>query len=212
MGEKLTYGLRARRHLARRDDILKRLIAAIGPCTLAPDPNGFGLLVRSIIAQQISAKAASAIHARLERVLSPHGVTPTGILQSKDEQLQSAGLSANKMRSLRDLADKVHGGAVPLDRLESFSDEEVIAALLPVRGIGRWTAQMFLIFALGRPDVLPLDDLGLRTGAKRAYELADLPDRKQLLALAEPWQPFRTVATWYLWRSLGSVPQSDPQE
>jgi DNA-3-methyladenine glycosylase II len=199
----------ARRHLSRRDPVLKRLIAVIGRCTLWHNPDGFATLARSIISQQISSRAAQSISARLEQVLAPAGLTPSGILAATDEGLRSAGLSAAKARSLRDLSDKVHTGAVPLGRLHALTDEEVIACLLPVRGIGRWTAQMFLVFSLGRLDVLPVDDLGLRVGAQRQYGLPDLPGRAELLKLGEPWRPYRTVATWYLWRSLGSVPQSD---
>jgi DNA-3-methyladenine glycosylase II len=199
---------KARRHLARRDAVLKRLIAAVGPCTLRHEPDGFAALLRSIISQQISTKAAASIHARLLDTLGRRGLRPKALLALSDEQMRAAGLSASKVRSLRDLADKVHTGAVPMRDLPEMDDEEVIAALLPVRGIGRWTAQMFLIFSLGRPDVLPVDDLGLRAGVRQAYELTDLPDRTALTEMAEPWRPYRSVATWYFWRSRGFVPQS----
>ncbi|MBY0524369.1 MAG: DNA-3-methyladenine glycosylase [Gemmataceae bacterium] len=204
---------KARRHLARRDAVLKQLIASVGPCTLPPSPTDrFGLLVRSIIAQQISTKAAHTIGERLRTALGRPGVKPSTILKASDELLRGAGLSSNKARSLRDLAEKVHTGIVPLDELHEFDDEKVIELLVPVRGIGRWTAQMFLIFALGRLDVLPVDDLGLRAGAQRAYELAELPGRKELEELGEPWRPYRSIATWYFWRSLSSVPQSQTNE
>jgi DNA-3-methyladenine glycosylase II len=199
---------RAQRHLARRDPLLKPLIAAVGHCTLAPDTNHFGLLVRSIISQQISTRAALSIRLKLEQSLQPHGLKPAAILAASDEQLRGAGLSANKARSLRDLAEKVHSKAVPLKRLRDLPDEEVIEKLIPVRGIGRWTAEMFLIFSLGRLDVLPVDDLGLRVGVQRLYELPDPPTKRQLHELGEPWRPYRSIATWYFWRSLGSVPQS----
>jgi DNA-3-methyladenine glycosylase II len=199
---------KARRHLARRDPILKQLIRVVGPCTLQPNPDRFGLLVRSIISQQISTKAALSIRTRLEQALRPAGVTAAAIRAATDEVLRSAGLSGNKMRSLRDLAEQVHTGAVPLHDLHDATDEEVIARLVPVRGIGRWTAQMFLIFSLGRMDVLPVDDLGLRVGVQRAYALTEQPRRAELEELAAPWQPYRSVATWYFWRSLGAVPQS----
>lgn len=199
---------RARRHLSRRDPILKALIRAIGACTLQPDgSNPFGLLVRSIVSQQISSKAASAIHGRLQQAVGDP-ITPKALLKAKDAVLRAAGLSAGKLLSLRDLAHKVHTRAVPLDELHAWPDEDVIEHLIPVRGIGRWTAQMFLIFALGRLDVLPVDDLGLRAGTHRAYGLAGLPRRQQLEELAEPWRPYRTIATWYFWRSLGTVPPS----
>ncbi|HXG11062.1 MAG TPA: DNA-3-methyladenine glycosylase [Gemmataceae bacterium] len=201
--------LKAQRHLARRDRVLQRLIATVGPCTLWPNPDRFGLLVRSIISQQISTRAAEAIYARLEDTLGKKGITPDAVLALPEEALRAAGLSSAKARSLRDLAAKVHSKVVPLDDLHKADDEEVIAALLPVRGIGRWTAQMFLIFSLGRLDVLPVDDFGLRSGIRQQYGLKELPDRRKVQELAEPWRPYRTVATWYLWRSLGAVPQSE---
>jgi DNA-3-methyladenine glycosylase II len=201
---------KAQRHLARRDAVLKRLIAHVGPCTLRPDPDGFGVLARSIVSQQISTKAALSIAARLLEVLGKAGLSPKALLAASDEALRSAGLSANKVRSLRDLAEKVHGGAVPLDDLPERSDEEVIATLLPVRGIGRWTAEMFLIFSLGRFDVLPVGDYGLRAGVQRAYKLEETPGKDELTKLAEPWQPYRSIGTWFIWKSAGPVPQSDP--
>jgi DNA-3-methyladenine glycosylase II len=200
---------RARRHLMRKDPVLKRLIAAVGTYTLQPNgKDRFGLLVRSIISQQISGKAAAAIHARVREAVGAPTITPALILKARDDVLRGAGLSAGKLLSLRDLATKVHSGDAPLDRLHEMHDEEVIAALVPIRGIGRWTAQMFLIFALGRLDVLPVDDLGLRMGTKRHYALEESPTRRELEELAEPWRPYRTVATWYFWRSFGAVPQS----
>ncbi len=208
MGAMTLDQTKARRHLARRDPVLKQLIAAVGPCTLRHEPDGFAALVRSIVAQQISTRAAASIHARLLAALGRRRVRPAALLALSDQELRAAGLSASKARSLRDLAEKVHGGQVPLQRLPELTDEEVIALLVPVRGIGRWTAQMFLIFSLGRPDVLPLDDLGLRAGVQQAYALPDLPDRAALTALAEAWRPYRSVATWYFWRSRGFVPQS----
>jgi DNA-3-methyladenine glycosylase II len=199
---------KARRHLTRRDPVLKQLIAAVGPCTLRYEPDGFAALVRSIIAQQISTKAAASIHARLLQALGRKALRPAALLALSDDDLRGAGLSASKQRSLRDLAEKLHTGVVPLGRLPTMTDEEVIDALIPVRGIGRWTAQMFLMFSLGRPDVLPVDDLGLRAGVQKVYELAELPRREVLTELAEPWRPYRSVATWYVWRSRGFVPQS----
>jgi DNA-3-methyladenine glycosylase II len=200
---------KARRHLVRRDAVLRQLIGHVGPCTLRHEPDGFAALARSIISQQISTKAAAAIHGRLLETLGRRGLRPAALLALADDQLRAAGLSGSKARSLRDLAEKVHSRAVPLRRLPEMSDDEVIECLLPVRGVGRWTAQMFLIFSLGRPDVLPVDDLGLRTGVQQVYGLAGLPDRAALTELAEPWRPYRSVATWYFWRSRGFVPQSD---
>jgi DNA-3-methyladenine glycosylase II len=200
--------VKAQRHLARRDKVLKQLIAAVGPCTLRLNPDRFGLLIRSILSQQISGKAAASIGARLVQALGPAGLTPGGILALPDETLRAAGLSVAKARAVRDLAEKVHGKSVPLETLHDLTDEEVIAALVPVRGIGRWTAEMFLIFSLGRFDVLPVADLGLRAGVQEQYGLAELPAKAELTELAEPWRPYRSIATWYFWRSRGPVPQS----
>jgi DNA-3-methyladenine glycosylase II len=208
----LTVFVKAQRHLSRRDPVLKRLIAAVGHCTLCHDPNRFAVLARSIIAQQISTKAAASIRQKLQQTLEPEGVTPAGILAASPESLRGAGLSAGKVKALVDLADKVHQGVVPLDDLHEMEDEEVIARLVPVYGIGRWTAEMFLIFSLGRLDILPVADRGLRVGAQVQYGLPDIPDKARLEELAEPWRPYRSVATWYFWRSFGAVPQSGPEE
>jgi DNA-3-methyladenine glycosylase II len=199
----------ARRHLARRDAVLKRVIAQVGACTLWQNPNRFGALARSIIGQQISTKAAASIAARLEEAVGRKGLRPKAILALPDLALRDAGLSAAKSRALRDLAAKVADGSVPLNRIHEHPDEEVIARLIQIWGIGRWTAEMFLIFSLGRLDVLPVDDGGLRAAVQRQYGLPDPPAKGHLTELAEPWRPYRSIATWYLWRSLGFVPQSD---
>lgn len=203
----LDYG-KAHRHLSRRDTILRRLIREYGPCTLRSDPDGFGVLCRSIISQQISTKAAISITAKLLKVLGRRGLRPAAVAAASDEDLRGAGLSASKLRSLRDLSQKVLDREVPLKKLADMPDEEVIDCLLPVHGIGPWTAEMFLIFSLGRLDVLPLGDLGLRAGIQRQYEFPEVPGKDALTALAEPWRPYRTVATWFFWRSFGNVPQS----
>ncbi len=205
---KLAYS-QAQRHLARSDAVLKRLMAQVGACTLQPDPDGFAVLVRSIISQQISTRAAAAIRSRLQQTLAPHGLQPEAVAQARASTLRQAGLSEAKTRALHDLAAKTLNGTLQLDLLRNWPDEEVIAHLLPVRGIGRWTAEMFLIFSLGRLDVLPLADFGLRAGVRNQYQMQELPTREELLHLAEEWRPYRTVATWFIWRSFGAVPQSD---
>jgi DNA-3-methyladenine glycosylase II len=199
---------KAQRHLARRDPVLKRLIATVGPCTLRYEPNRFASLARSIISQQISTKAALAIRMRLEEALGGQGITPPGILALSDQALRAVGLSGSKQKSLRDLATHAHRGVVSLEAIHELEDEAVVATLVPIRGVGRWTAQMFLIFSLGRLDVLPVDDLGLRAGVQDCYGLPELPDKAGLTELAEPWRPYRSIATWYFWRSRGFVPQS----
>lgn len=193
---------RIRRYLARRDPVLKNLIKQVGTCQLSPTTQYFFALGRSIIAQQISTKAASSITKRVEQALAPGGWTPDAVLQTSTEALRSAGLSSAKERSLRDLALHIQGGKVGFEDITRCSDEEVIERLIPVRGIGRWTAEMFLIFSLARPDVLPVTDLGLRAGVQRHYGLAELPDKETLATLAEPWRPYRSVATWYIWKSV----------
>jgi DNA-3-methyladenine glycosylase II len=198
----------AQRHLSRRDRVLKRLIANVGPCTLMHNPDGFSVLVRAIVSQQISWKAAMAISSRLETSLGRKGICPGTILRASDEKLRSAGLSASKALSLRDLAERCRKKEIHFAELPALDDEEVIARLVPVRGIGRWTAEMFLIFSLGRTDVLPLADYGLRAGVQKNYQLTEIPGKQELTELAEPWRPYRSIATWFIWRSLGNVPQS----
>ena len=194
---------KAQRHLSRRDKVLKGLIGRVGPCTLIHNPNGFAILARSIISQQISTKAARAIGGRLLKTLGRSGLRPGSILKQPDEALRAAGLSANKVRCLRDLAEKCAAGEVPLKKLADMPDEEVIEKLIPVRGIGRWTAEMFLIFSLGRLDVFPIADFGLRAGIRNEYGLEDLPDKVTLNRIGESWRPYRSVGTWFIWRSLG---------
>ena len=199
----------AQRYLARRDPVLKAIIRTIGPCSLRYRPDRFAALVRSIISQQISTKAAAAIAARFESILASTGITPAAVLALSPEALRTAGLSAAKTRALYDLAEKIQDGTVPLKRIHKLPDEEVIASLLPVMGIGRWTAEMFLIFSLGRLDVFPVDDGGVRTAIRKQYGLSETPTKATLVERAEPWRPYRSIATWYFWRSLGAVPQSD---
>jgi DNA-3-methyladenine glycosylase II len=197
---------RARRHLSRRDAVLRTLMTRVGRCTLEPGGDCFAALVRAVVAQMISTKAARAITMRLETMVG--GLAPERILAAGEERLRGAGLSGSKAQALADLAAHVADGRLPLTRLEELDDEEVIARLVPIRGIGRWTAEMFLIFSLGRLDVLPVDDFGLRAGVRDQYRLKELPGRAALRELGECWRPYRSVATWYLWRSRGFVPQS----
>ncbi len=206
MGEVSLVFRKAQRHLNRRDAVMQRLIKTVGPCTLKNNPDHFRALTKSIVSQQISTKAAAAITARLEAALAPLGVNPGTIAKATDAELRAAGLSAAKVLAFRDLAAKVNNGSLHFAELSSLSDEEIIANLVQVRGIGRWTAEMFLIFSLGRLDVLPVDDLGLRAGVRDAYGLGELPDKQTLIAMGESWRPYRSVATWYLWRGLGITP------
>ena len=200
---------KAQRHLAGRDPVLKELIAAVGSCTFRPNPDVLRVLVRAIVSQMISTKAALAISARLESAVADRGgLSAAGLLALGEEGLRGVGLSGSKARALADLAGRIQSGALPVDRLGELPDDEVQALLLPVRGVGVWTAQMLLIFSLGRLDVLPVDDFGLRAGVQERYGLSELPGRAWLRERAEPWRPYRSVATWYFWRSRGAVPQS----
>lgn len=193
------------RAIKRADPKLARVIEAVGPCTLAPTTwTPFQALLRSIVYQQLSGKAAATILGRVVALFPEHEFpTPEDILSAKDEQLRGAGLSQNKVRAVRDLAEKTLGKVVP-DRhaLATMSDEQIIEHCTEVRGVGRWTVEMMLMFHLGRPDVLPVDDLGIQKGAMKVYGLRKLPSKERLEKLAEPWRPWRTVGSWYLWRVL----------
>ena len=198
---------RARRVLLRRDPVLAALIRRHGPCGLvaAQRADHFSALVRAITFQQLSTKAASTIYNRLA-ALMPGGVpTPEAFACLTDEQLRTVGLSRQKSAYLRDLCAKVSSGVVDLAALDALNDEEIITALVKVKGIGRWSAEMFLIFRLLRPDVFPVDDLGIVTAVQRAYGLRKRPTAERLRKIAEPWRPYRSVASWYLWRSLDNV-------
>jgi DNA-3-methyladenine glycosylase II len=199
----------AGRKLARLDPRLKALIAHVGPCTLCPHPNAFRVLASSIVSQQISTKAAASISGRVRTLCGRGGVRPKRIAELPDEVLRGAGLSNNKLLSMRSLSHFFLDNASLVRRLKRMPDDEVIEALLPIRGVGVWTAQMFLIFCLGRPDVLPTADYGFQAGVRDVYGLDEIPKVKALEAMAEPWRPLRTVATWYFWKSRGFVPQSD---
>jgi len=164
------------------------------------------VLVRSIVWQQLSTKAAETIHQRLLAQLPRERLSARGIFRLSEAQMRAAGLSRAKVKALQDLSTRICRRQLPLSRLHELEDEAVIEALIDVWGIGRWTAQMFLMFSLGRPDVLPVGDLGLQMGVKHRYGLRRIPKRERLEKLAEPWRPYRSIATWYLWRSLGGVP------
>ena len=191
-------------HLKQSDPVLGRVIARVGTCRFQPRRKGthFDALLRSIVYQQLSGKAASTI---LDRVLALYGgryPRPAELLETPETALRSAGLSRQKLAYLRDLAGKVETGEVPLARVGRMPDEEVIAHLTRVKGIGRWTAQMFLMFRLGRPDVLPELDLGIQNAIQRAYDLPKRPAPADVLRIGEAWRPHATIACWYLWRSL----------
>jgi DNA-3-methyladenine glycosylase II len=174
-------------------------ISRVGACTLTPNPNVFETLVDAIISQQISVKAADAIMARLRVALPGDLITPEALLQLEHDALRAIGLSTPKARYVRDLTERVSSGLLDLASIEQLEDEEIINNLVAVKGIGRWTAEMILIFSLGRPDVLPVDDLGFVEGVRESYGLEARPTRKEMLARGEAWRPYRTFATWYMW-------------
>ena len=194
---------RARR-LLRRDPIMAALIREHGPCGLADAlrVDHLSALVRAIIFQQLSTKAASTIHGRFLGLLPGGGITTDAIAAVTDEQFRSVGVSRQKALYLRDLAGKVQAREVELEGLEDLDDESVIAALTRVKGVGRWTAEMFLMFRLHRPDVLPVGDLGIVTAVQKAYGLRKRPTPDRLRKLGDAWKPYRSIACWYLWRSL----------
>jgi DNA-3-methyladenine glycosylase II len=192
------------KHLRRADPVLKRVIAEVGPCRLKVQRNRFHALARSIIAQQISTSAAASIRRRLEELVAPEPISAAALARLSVEEMRTAGVSPQKACYLLDLAARVESGQVRLARIGRLSDEAVIEELTQVKGIGRWTAQMFLIFSLGRPDVFPHDDLGIRSALRTLYELPDLPDRAASHAIAAAWRPYASVASWYCWRSLES--------
>ena len=190
------------RHLQSADPVMKTIIDAVGPYTLRFERDRFAMLVRSIVSQQISTTAARAIRRRLQELAGPDGFTAHNLSRFSVDELRSAGLSLQKASYVVDLASKVDNGILDLRQIGRLSDEEVVAALTQVKGIGRWTAQMFLIFALGRPDVFPHDDLGVRAAIRDRYGLSELPDKTTSQAIAAPWRPYASVATWYCWRIL----------
>jgi len=200
---------RARRRLMRRDPVLAAIIKRCGPCGLAdaqrPDP--FASLVEAIVWQQLSTKAAASIYRKFLAVFGGSSCPPpAALLAAPVEALRGAGLSRPKIAYLRDLATKVLDGTVRLDALDALDDEGVIEALTTVKGIGRWSAEMFLIFKLHRPDVLPVGDLGIVRAIQRAYGLRKPPPPKRMLKIGEAWRPYRSVASWYLWASLEATP------
>lgn len=191
-----------RQHFRRHDPVLHELVREVGPYTLKPRRDRFGMLVRSIIAQQISTGAARAINARLEALVGKNGVRPEVLAALSIEQLRSVGLSPQKTSYVHDLAAKAQDGTVRLSRISQWSDEEIIENLTQVKGIGRWTAQMFLIFALGRPDVFPVDDFGVRSAMVAMYSLEPDAPKSAYVEIGMRWSPYASIGSWYCWRYL----------
>ena len=193
---------------------MEDLVRSVGPLGFEKRRRGrpedaYGSLVRTIVGQQISTKAARSIYDRLAAMFGDRPPTPEELLSAEDEALRGCGLSRPKIVYLRDLAHRVVSDELRLDALHDLSDEEVVAEIVAVKGLGRWSADMFLLFHLRRPDVLPVGDLGVRRAAERLYDLPDLPDAEELRLLAEPWRPHRTLASLYLWESLDAKPATE---
>jgi DNA-3-methyladenine glycosylase II len=189
-------------HLSRVDAKLAAVIERTGPCTLKPGGDCFIALSRAIISQQISGVVAKAITKRFKKLFPRSRPTPKHLVTLTDEQLRSAGLSRQKLSYLRDLAAHFVDGKVPIRRFSKMTDEEIIQSLIPIKGIGRWTAEMFLIFVLNRTDLLPVDDLGVRKGFQKVYGLRTEPKAAKMIQIAEKWRPWRTIGSWYMWRGM----------
>jgi DNA-3-methyladenine glycosylase II len=198
------YWEEARKYLTRRDRVMKRLIPQFGTACLQSRGDAFTTLARSIVGQQISVKAAQSVWERFAAL--PKRMTPANVLKLKVDDMRAAGLSARKIEYLVDLALHFDSGAIHADAWREMDDEEIIAELVGIRGIGRWTAEMFLIFHLMRPNVLPLDDVGLITGISKNYFSGDPVSRSDAREVAAAWNPYCSVATWYIWRSLDPLP------
>ena len=186
-------------YLSEIDPVMRAAIERVGPCTLRPDPDIFTALVDAIISQQISVRAADAIMARVRAALPEGRVTPENLWPLDFEQLRSLGLSTPKANYVRNLVEHIHAGQLQLEHLHELEDEEIISQLTVVKGIGRWTTEMCLIFTFGRCDVWPVDDLGLLEGVRIAYQLPTRPSKQEARERGELWRPYRTFATWYMW-------------
>ena len=191
-------------HLKSVDPVLARIIDVVGPCRLEARSTGthYDALVRSIVFQQLSGKAASTIHRRFTEIYPGKRPRAEHVLSTADDALRAAGLSRQKIGYLRDLSARVVDRSLPLAHLGRLSDDAIIEHLVQVKGIGRWTVQMFLMFRLGRPDVLPELDLGVQNAIQRAYGLKKRPTPKDVLRIGDKWRPYASIASWYLWRSL----------
>jgi len=198
------------RHLKRVDPVMRRIVESVGACLLHTrrQPNRFRALVEAIVAQQIAWQAARTIFGRFcalygANPTNPRGKfpTPQQVLATHPRRLRAVGLSRSKVAYIRDIAARAASGALPLARLGRMSDEAVIECLTAVKGIGRWTAEMFLMFSVGHPDVLPLGDIGIQNAMRIAYKLRRTPSADKMTRIGEPWRPYRSVACWYLWRS-----------
>ncbi|MFT7631246.1 MAG: DNA-3-methyladenine glycosylase II [Mariniblastus sp.] len=192
----------ARLHLQKNDPVMKRVLKLVGPFVAKIQRDRFATLVNSILSQQISVAAATAIRQRLLEATEEAGINPESLLRFDLESLRRLGLSQQKATSVLSLAEHVRSGLVVLETIHQKNDQDVIAELTQVQGVGEWTAQVFLMFSLGRLDVLPVDDLGIKQAIQDRYDLEELPGSAEVESIAENWRPYATVASWYLWQSL----------
>ena len=193
---------KALKHLSLRDPALAGVIKSVGKYSIEQRPEPFRSLVEAIIYQQLAGRAADTIYGRFLKIYRGRFPSPSRILETNDREFQAAGLSRQKIRYIRDLAAHVTDGRLKLNLIAGLEDDQVVEQLLQVKGIGKWTADMFLIFCLGRPDVLPVGDLGLRRAMMVTYRLAELPLPAKMQEIASAWKPYSSVATWYMWKSL----------
>jgi len=198
----------AARHLSKVDPVLADVIGRVGPCEMAPRKDYFVALCRAIFAQQVNVKVAQILFDRFRKLLPGKRLSPGAVFEilSDAEKYKGCGLSRQKAGYLKDLAAHFADSRIPVRKLAKMSDEEVIETLVAVKGVGRWTAEMVLMFVLSRPDVLPVDDLGLREGFREVYGMSERPGKAEMTEFAERWRPYRSVATWYLWRRNSVVP------
>lgn len=198
---------KAARHLAKHDPILAPVIKRAGPCTITPHTDYYWELIDSIISQQLSVKAAASIERRFQELFGSETPAPEVIIAKSVEELRAVGLSRPKARYIRDLAQNIIDGTVRFDRLDSQTNEEITSELTAVKGIGEWTAHMFLIFCMGRLDVLPVGDLGIRNGIRALYGFENLPGPEEIIELSvkNDWHPYASVASWYVWQSLNNA-------
>jgi DNA-3-methyladenine glycosylase II len=200
------YWTEACKHLMKKDRVMKRLIPQFGEASLQSRGDAFVTLARSIVGQQVSVKAAQTVWDRFAKL--PRKITPANVLKVKVDDMRAAGLSARKVEYIVDLALNFDNGALHVKKWAEMTDEAIIDELVAIRGIGRWTAEMFLMFHLMRPNVLPLDDVGLINGISRNYFSGEAVSRNEAREVAAPWAPYCSVATWYIWRSLDPAPVS----
>jgi DNA-3-methyladenine glycosylase II len=189
-------------HLKKADPVLAAIIQKAGPYRVTYTQPVFQTLVRSIVYQQLNGKAAMTIFNRLAEAAKVAPLTPEAILRLRPQKMRTVGLSKQKTLYIRELARRTRDGDIQFERLPEMEDAAIIETLTRVKGVGVWTVQMFLMFALQRPNVLPVGDLGVRAAMKKAYGLAELPKPQEMESIAAPWHPYRSIASWYLWRSL----------